>query len=234
MNEYDVLAREAQIDRWATLLDIAPFPENVADDVFTSPYYERLEAALARHEAAGHIAAVALNALAPRLTPGDEQTDPAAQLAAMLDEATSQLRPGRNRRARVAGLIATPAKPVPDDMQTALDERQTLIETAALRLVQEAQDAGAAWVARLGVPRTHPRAQKQWQAHAATIALYRNRYDISSAAALGDAESIRTAEQRAEHRAAQTALAMLRRLSETTGVPSHRRGGPRIKQGRGL
>lgn len=76
--EYDVLAREAQIDRWATLLDIAPFPEDVADDVFTSPYYERLESALARHEAAGHIPNVALTALAPRLTPGDEQTDPAA------------------------------------------------------------------------------------------------------------------------------------------------------------
>lgn len=29
--EYDVLAREAQTDRWAKLLDVAPFPENVAD-----------------------------------------------------------------------------------------------------------------------------------------------------------------------------------------------------------
>jgi hypothetical protein len=103
--EYDVLAREAQIDRWAALLDVAPFPENVADDVFTSPYYERLESALARHEAAGHLAAVALTALAPRLTPGEDQADPAAQLADMLDQATQKLRPGKRTRARVAGLI---------------------------------------------------------------------------------------------------------------------------------
>ncbi|WP_345188800.1 MobF family relaxase [Microbacterium panaciterrae] len=219
--EYDVLAREAHVDRWAALLDVAPFPENMADDVFTSPYYERLEAALARHEAAGHPAAVALNALSPRLTSGDEQADPAAQLAAMLDDATSRLRPGRNHRMRVAGLIATPLKPIADDMQTALEERQSLIETAALQLVEEAQDAGAAWVARLGVPRMDVRAQ--WQALAATIALYRNRYDISSPEPLDDATSIRTVEQSAEHRVAQSALAQLRRLSEPSGEAQSRR-----------
>lgn len=216
-----MLAREAHVYRWAALLDVAPFPENMADDVFTSPYYERLEAALARHEAAGHPAAVALNALSPRLTSGDEQADPAAQLAAMLDDATSRLRPGRNHRMRVAGLIATPLKPIADDMQTALEERQSLIETAALQLVEEAQDAGAAWVARLGVPRMDVRAQ--WQALAATIALYRNRYDISSPEPLDDATSIRTVEQSAEHRVAQSALAQLRRLSEPSGEAQSRR-----------
>lgn len=150
--EYDVLAQEAQVDRWAALLDVGPFPDEVADDVFASPYYERLEAALARHEAAGHLATVALNALAPRLMPGDEQTDPAAQLATMLDQATSQLAPGKNRRRRVAGLIATPAEPIPDDMQTPLDERQALIEARARRLVEEAQEAGAVWVSSWPVP----------------------------------------------------------------------------------
>lgn len=36
LDKYDVLAREAQIDRWATLLDVAPFPNDMADEVFTS------------------------------------------------------------------------------------------------------------------------------------------------------------------------------------------------------
>lgn len=125
--EYDVLAREAQTDRWATLLDVAPFPENVADDVFTNPYYERLEASLARHEAAGHVATVALSALAPRLTLGEDQADPAAQLATMLDQATQQLRPSQRTRARVAELIPTAAEPIPDGMQDALTQRQRLI-----------------------------------------------------------------------------------------------------------
>ncbi|MFT4052447.1 MAG: conjugal transfer protein, partial [Microbacterium sp.] len=208
--EYDVLAREAQIDRWAALLDVAPFPENVADDVFTSPYYERLESALARHEAAGHVAAVALTALAPRLTPGEEQADPAAQLAFMLDQATQQLRPGKRVRVRVAGLIPTPAAPIADDMQTALTERQTLIEAAARKLLHGAQDAGAAWVARLGQPGPRPEARERWEAHAATVALYRYRHEITGPSPLGDAKDVATADQAAEYRAAQVALARTR------------------------
>ncbi len=204
--EYDVLAREAQTERWATLLDVAPFPENVADDVFTSPYYERLEAALARHEAAGRLASAALTALAPRLTPGEDQADPAAQLADMLDQATQQLRPGKRTRARVAGLIAKPVEPIADDMQTALAQRQALIEAAARRLLRDAQEVGAAWVAKLGQPSARAEAQERWEAHAVTVALYRYRYEITGPSPLGDAKAITTADQAVEYRAAQVAL----------------------------
>lgn len=69
--EHDLLAHEAQTDRWAALLDVAPFPENIADDVFPSPHYEHLEGALARHEAAYHHATA--TTLAPTLTPGEDQ-----------------------------------------------------------------------------------------------------------------------------------------------------------------
>lgn len=222
LNEHDVLAREAQVDRWATLLDVAPFPADVADDVFTSPYYERLEAALARHEAVGHLAAVALNMLAARLPPGDEQTDPAAQLATMLDQATSRRAPRKNRRPRVAGLIATPAEPIPDDMQAALDERQALIEARATQLVRDAQDGDAAWISRLGKPPTEARARGRWQTEAATIALYRHRYEISGPSPLGDAKGIHTPEQAAEHRAARAALNRLRRLTKPVDASQRR------------
>lgn len=221
--EYDVLAREAQADRWATLLDVAPFPEDVADEVFTSPYYERLEGSLARHEAAGRLAAVALNALAPRLTPGEDQADPAAQLAGMLDQATQKLRPGKRTRARVAGLIPVPAEPIADDMQTALTERQTLIETAARRLLHDAQEAGSAWVARLGQPSSRLEARERWQRHAATVALYRYRYEITGSSPLGDAKTIATADQAAEYRAAKTALGGVQRAGQqSTTQPSER------------
>lgn len=210
--EYDVLAREAQTDRWAAVLDVAPFPANVADDVFTSPYYERLETALARYEAAGHLAAVALNALAPKLTPGEDQADPAAQLAAMLDQATTQLPRGRGRSRSVAGLIAFPAEPINEDMQTALTDRQVLIETAARNLVREAQEAGAAWLARLGKPPAQPRQREQWLAHAATVALYRHRYDITDPTPLGAPKSIKIAEQTVEYRAAYARVERARQL----------------------
>lgn len=221
--EYDLLAREAQTDRWAALLDVAPFPDDVADDVFTSPYYERLEAALVRHEAAGHLPVVALTALAPRLTPGEDQTDPAAQLADMLDQAIQKLRPGKRGRARVAGLIPAPAEPIADDMQTALTERQALIETAARGLLHDAQEMGVAWVARLGQPSSRPDARERWEAHAATVALYRYSYEITGPSLLGDAKAVLTADQAAEYRGAQVALARARQVAQRTYEPERQR-----------
>lgn len=85
---------------------------------------------------------------------GDEQTDPAAQLTTMLDQATSQLTPGKNRRSRVTGLIATPAEPITDAMRTPLDERQVLVEARAMQLVRDGQDGEAVWISRLGKPPT--------------------------------------------------------------------------------
>ncbi|WP_260406238.1 ATP-dependent RecD-like DNA helicase [Microbacterium sp. G2-8] len=212
--EYDVLAREAQIDRWAALLNVAPFPENVADDVFTSPYYEHLESALARHEAAGHLAAVALTALAPRIMPGDDQADPAAQLADMVDQATQKLRPGKRTRARVAGLIPVPAAPIADDMQTALAQRQVLIEAATRRALRSAVDAGEGWAKQLGpIPRER-RARTTWVAHASTIALYRHRYEITGRAPLGNPNRITKAAQAAEHRTASAALRRVQSIGE--------------------
>ncbi len=205
--EYDVFAREAQIDRWATLLDVAPFPENVADGVFTSPYYENLKSAPARHEAVGYLAAVALTELAPRLRPGDDKADPAAQLADMLDQASQKLRPGKRTWARVAGLIPTPAESLADDIQTALTERQALIEAGARELLHDAQDAGAAWVTKLGQPGSRSEARERWKAHATIVALYRYRHEVTGTAPLGDAKAVTTADQTAEYRFAQAEVA---------------------------
>lgn len=101
----------------------------------------------------------------------------------------------------VAGLLATPAEPVAEDMRAALADRQTLMETAARRLAQEAGDAGVAWIGRLGQPGPQPIARAQWQTYVATIALYRYRHNITGPAPLGDKKTIITAEQASEHRA---------------------------------
>ncbi|MCT1515334.1 ATP-dependent DNA helicase, partial [Dietzia cercidiphylli] len=219
--EYDLLARGAQTDRLTTYLDVAPIPEDVADQVFTSPYYEHLEGALARHEAAGHSPTSALNALAPKLTPGEDQSDPAAQLATMLGQATQDLPPTRKTWPRVAGLIATPAEPITDDMRTALTERHTLIEDAARQLVRSAQEDGAAWLKHCGKPAADPRTRAEQTKLLTTIALYRHRYGISDRSPLGSPKTITRADQMAEHRAAQAALVRARRLGRV--VPSHQR-----------
>lgn len=112
LDEYDVLAREAQVEPVAAYLDVAPFLEAVADDVFTSPHYEQLEAAINRHEATGHSPTRILTALAPRLQPARDDADPAVQLASMIDAATAQMPRGRTPTAgRVAGLIVRPIGP---------------------------------------------------------------------------------------------------------------------------
>lgn len=196
-----MLAREAQTDRSAALLDVAPFPENVADDMFTSPYYEHLESAIARPEAHA------------RRRPGRPCSAAGRHARSGHSEA-----PARQRtRARVAGLIPAPAGPIADDMQTALTQRQALIKTAARRLLHDVHEAGAAWVTKLGQPSACPEAQERWEARAATVALYRCRYGVTGPSPVGDPQSARTPEQAAEHRIAQSALARVRQLSTRTG-----------------
>ena len=140
----------------------------------------------------------------------------------MLDQATQKLQPGKRTRPRVAGLIPTPAEPIADDMQTALTERQALIETAARQLLHDAQEAGAAWVAWFGQPSSRAEARERWEAHAATVALYRYRYEITSPSPLGDAKAITLADQTVEYRAAQTALARAKRVSRQTTTGAQR------------
>lgn len=226
--EYDVLAREAQTDRWATLLDVAPFPENVADEVFTSPYYEHLESALARQEAAGHDVTTTLTALAPMIAPGEEQADPAAVLAKRVDHATTSLAGGRGRPCRVGGLIPTSAEPIPDDMQTALTERQRLIEAAARRALQQALNAGEGWTKRIGRAPAAGRARAAWLAHATTIALYRNRYGVDGSAPLGNPKDITKAQQAAEYRAASVALRRAQSVGEPFADNAPRRDAQRV------
>lgn len=232
--EYDLLAADAQHDRWAVLLDVAPFRGDVADDVFTSPYYEHLEGALARHEAAGHNATAALTALAPTVAPGEDQADPAAQLATLIDQATSRLPQGRAASRKVAGLISTPAEPAAEDMHKALTEREKLIAAAARRALDAALDAGEAWTARIGRPGTNPRARAAWVAQATTIALYRHRYDIAGNAPLGNPKDITKAQQTAEYRAARAALRRARAVSEPAQDPGRSRNVVRTDQGRRL
>lgn len=110
-----------------------------------------------------------------------------------------------------------PAEPIADDMQTALTERQTLIQTAARRLLHDAQEAGAAWVAWLGQPSSQLEARERWEAHAATVALYRYRYEITGTSPLGDAKTVLTSDQAAEYRAAQVALRGAQRANRDLG-----------------
>lgn len=235
LHEYDLLAREAQTDRWAVLLDVAPFAPEVVDDVFTSPYYEHLEGALARHDAAGHDVTAILTALAPTIALDENQTDPAAQLATMIDRATLNQPSARGaRRRRVAGLLPTPAEPIAQDMQAALDERAALIEAAARRAVSTATRDSEDWISRLGRPPRNRRERVAWLANATTVALYRHRYGITGPVPLANPKDITKAQQATEYRAAYAALQQARTLSEQSREATPHRSGPEADRGRRL
>ncbi|WP_249933793.1 MobF family relaxase [Kocuria sp. 2SI] len=236
LDEYDLLAREAQTERWEALLDVAPFATaEIADDVFTSPYYEYLEAALARHEATGHDVTAALTAIAPEIPPADDRTDPAAELAAWLDRATlnQAVRRSANRR-RVAGLIPTPPGPIAEDVRAALAERRDLIEAAVDRLLHRAISEGEPWTKGLGTPDADPRARALWTKNATTVALYRHRHGITDPKPVGESKKISSAQQAVEYRYASAALRGARAAQAYPTDFAPHRDGPQHRPGRTL
>ncbi len=100
--------------------------------------------------------------------------------------------------------------------------RADLIEAAA-PAVMATRGRGTAWIMKLGQPSSRLEMRERWEAHAATVALYRHCYEITSPTQLGDAKAITTADQAAEYRAAQTVLARTRRGAQRPYALKRRR-----------
>lgn len=66
-----------------------------------------------------------------------------------------------------------------DDMRTALDERQQLIERRAVDRARTALTKGDAWTRHLGPPPTEPTQRQTWFRDLATVAAYRDRHAIT-------------------------------------------------------
>lgn len=117
-------------------------------------------------------------------------------------------------------------------MRVALGQREDLITAAACTALDEAVEHGATWVTQLGTPGTSARDREQWRGHAATIALYRQRYDIHGPAPLGVSEKAPSPQQAGELRAVQAAYSQLnarqpafaRRVERTTEPRAPRHG----------
>lgn len=71
------------------------------------------------------------------------------------------------------------------EMATALTQRQTLIESRALALVQKAVDTNEPWLKRLGSPPSKESAHRLWLHEVRTVAAYRDRYQVDGRSALG-------------------------------------------------
>ncbi|MFI9486958.1 MobF family relaxase [Promicromonospora sp. NPDC052451] len=189
--EYETLAAAAQRDRWTRLLHHSGLSPRDADQVITAPAFGALTAELRRAVADGHDVEYLLPDLVAQRGL-DDADDPAAVLhhrlattaaqPARADGLTIQRRPTR----RIAGLIPEATGSMTDEYRRALQQRATLIEQRVTDLVQRAIRDHEPWLTTLGPEPDEARARHTWTAATRTVAAYRDRYGITSAAPLGN------------------------------------------------
>ncbi len=191
--EYETIAASAQHDRWATLIQHSGLTDDQAADVLASDAFGPLTAELRRAEANHHD----IDALLPKLVRArglDDADDVAAVLRHRVAMATA--RPAGSGRTRkpprlIAGLIPEATGAMDSDMREALDERRDLIEARAEAVLDRALNEAAPWLAQLGPQPTNSRKLATWRRSARVVAAYRDRYHVTTDAALGsEAESV--------------------------------------------
>ena len=116
----------------------------------------------------------------------------------------------------IAGLIPR-ATEVPDpDLGQALIEREHAIEERAIALAERAIEERAKWVQQLGQMPPDPAHRAAWLANVATIAAYRERWNITGNAVIGKEASVDSIEQLGQWRRASSAVKAAVRLSNST------------------
>lgn len=225
--EYETIAAAAQHDRWATLIQNSGLTETQAADVLASDAFGPLTAELRRAAANDHD----VDVLLPKLVRA-RRLDDADDVAAVLHHrvATATARPagsGRTRKAPrlIAGLIPEATGAMSDEMRQALNERRDLIEDRADAVLDRALDEAAPWTAELGPQPTNARRLAAWRRSARVVAAYRDRYQVTTDAALGTkAES---AAQKTDAARARAALDAARAVTmKAQDVGEVRRGTP--------
>ena len=186
--EYDTIAAVAQRDRWVDLVRSSGLTESQADAVVTSDAFGPLTASLRRVEANGHPA----DRLLPRVVAQRDLAD-ADDVAAVLQHRLRLVTSANGNRGGaapaaqpfIAGLVPEAVGEMATAMREALDERKILLEARATALAETAMLERPAWILRMGEPPTSPSTRRPWIAAVATIAAYRDRYQITSNLPLG-------------------------------------------------
>ena len=215
--EYETIAAAAQRSRWETLLRRAGLTEAQMVSVASGCSFGPLTSALRRAEANGHD----VNQLLPRLV-ARRNLDDAEDLGAVLQHRlrlSTMTEPRKDDGAAmgqtlIAGLIPEAHGSMAAEMREALDRRVELIESRAAELAEAAMIADPGWLRRLGQPPTNPESRRSWLTSVATVAAYRDRYQITSDIPLGP--GARTEVERSDRR---QALAAQRRAMAIAGLP---------------
>ncbi|MDF1605871.1 MobF family relaxase [Nocardioides sp. YIM 152315] len=202
--ELETIAADAQRDRFVDLLRRSGLTDEQRAAVIDSPAFGPFTAALRRAEAHHHD----LNSLVPRVVRQhqlDDADDVAAVLRRRIDQHANTTPHGCRLRPRlIAGLIPEPLGPMSAEDRYAIDQRATLIETAANALADEAIQTRPAWIRGLGSPPSAPSAYAEWRSDVATVAAYRSRYALATDLPVGG--SAATGAQEAERQRARQAV----------------------------
>lgn len=202
--EYDTLAAVAQRDHWIELLHRSGLRHGQVDAVVASSAFGPLCAMLRRTEASGGDGEQRLAKAVAR-----RSLDGAGDIGAVLHRRLRLAISGSRRRPAegfIAGLIPAARGPLPVEYESALVEREHLIQARAEALAAEAVQRCEPWARRLGTPPGDPDVRARWMREVTTVAAYRDRYRIGGPSALGPPP--RTKAQRDD---AQTARSALRR-----------------------
>lgn len=201
--ELETIASEAQRDRFVDLLGRSGLTPDQRIAVVESSAFGPLVAGLRRAEAYHHD----LETLLPKIVRQHGLCD-AEDVAAVLRHrveriASTSPRGCRLRPRLIAGLIPEPLGPMSDEDRQAIVERKQRIEERATALAQDAVKLGASWLRALRVLHVEPSNLAEYEFNVATVAAYRDRYQITSDLPVGAGAP--TEVQRVERRRAMQA-----------------------------
>ncbi|GAA3528306.1 hypothetical protein AFL01nite_02490 [Aeromicrobium flavum] len=220
--EYETIAAVAQHDRWVDLIRRSGLSYEQVVKVIESDSFGPLIAELRRAEADRFDVDVLLPRLVRRRSLDDAE-DVGAVLVSRSRHATAQ-RPRRGSAPDlIAGLLPAARGPMDEDMNTALTERERLIESRSRSLAETAVGRNEPWLAKLGDRPNDPTQGAQWLKAASTVAAYRERWSIEGLSILGHARSDL---QRLEAIHASSAIRHARAIAEYARSSPARASGP--------
>uniref|UniRef100_UPI0026146429 ATP-dependent DNA helicase n=1 Tax=Ferrimicrobium sp. TaxID=2926050 RepID=UPI0026146429 len=211
--EYETIARVAEEERWNELLARSGLTNERLEQIRESSAYGPLLSALRGAKARGIDIDDDFRALVTA-----RQLDDAEDIAAVLANrvASWTQRHGSRRMGAsnlIAGLIPRATEVTDPDLGQALIEREHAIEERAIALAERAIEERAKWVQHLGEMPSDPTHRAAWLANVATIAAYRERWNITGNAVIGKKECVDSIEQLGQWRRARVAARVAVRLS---------------------
>ncbi|WP_298445973.1 AAA family ATPase, partial [Ferrimicrobium sp.] len=216
--EYETIARIAEEERWNELLAHSGLTGEHLEQIRESSAYGPLLSALRGAKARG----IDIDDDFPTLVTA-RQLDDADDLAAVLANrvASWTQRHGSRRIGAsnlIAGLIPRATEVTDPDLGQALIERERAIEQRAIALAERAVEEQAKWVQLLGQMPSDPAHRAAWLANVATVAAYRERWNITENTVIGKESNVDSIEQLGQWRWAQVAAMTAIRLSNTEVV----------------